>query len=385
MKNKIYHLFFTDICGKLNEKIVLAKNQKQLFQNKVHFDGSSVNGFSTTNDSDLCLLPEKNGLYKNGIVFCNVENPLDTRQALKQATKNAKLLGFDVKIGAEIEFYLFKKQSGNSKTIIRDNKNYMSVSSVRMQKFIRLLINKLSVHGIKVEAIHHEASNNQYEINFHFGNPIETADKVMLIKQELKWLAEKQKCYVSFMPKPFSDSAGSGMHINISIFKNGINLFSESNNNYLEWFANGIMNHIKGITAVTCPNINSYKRLSSKFECPNRIFMSKRDRTALIRIPQADEKSRRIEVRSPDISCNPYLSFAMFIEAGINGMLAREKCITINSNLPQTLSEAVLELKTDTFLSSKFTEITNKYIQIKQSEINKFNNFITDFEKLNFY
>lgn len=381
MKNRLYHCYLTDICGKLKEKIVLSPNVNILMQNKIHFDGSSVDGFNTAKNSDLCLLPDKKGLYKNGIVFCDVDSPLDTRQTLKQVTKNAKSLGFNVKIGAEIEFYLFKKQNCKSKAIVRDNKNYMSVNSVRVQKVIKLLANKLSFHGIELEAIHHEASNNQYEINFRFDNPLETADRVMLIKQELKWLAEKQNCYVSFMPKPFSDSAGSGMHTNISVFQNGNNLFSEPNSNNLKWFSNGIMNHIKGITAVTCPSINSYKRLNANTECPTKIFMSKHDRTALIRLPMSSKSSARIEVRSPDISCNPYLSFAMLIEAGINGILAKEKCITINSNLPQTLSEAVLELKNDIFLNSKFPEITNKYIQIKESEINKFNNFITDFEK----
>lgn len=380
MKNKLYHCFFTDICGKLKEKIVFAENQKQLFQNKLHFDGSSVDGFNTAKNSDLCLLPDKKGLYKNGIVFCNVDSMFDTRQTLKQVTKNAKSLGFDVKIGAEIEFYLFKKQNSNPKPIIRDNKNYMSVSSIRVQKIIRLLANRLFFHGIELEAIHHEASNNQYEINFRYGNPVETADKVMLVKQELKWLAENQNCYVSFMPKPFANSAGSGMHTNISIFKNGENLFANPNTNYLEFFSNGIMNHIKGITAITCPSINSYKRLNANTECPTKIFMSNCDRTALIRLPMSSENSNRIEIRSPDISCNPYLSFAMLIEAGINGIVNKEKCNTINSSLPKTLSEAVLELKNDIFLNAKFPDIINKYSNLKGKEISEFNQFITDFE-----
>lgn len=402
MKNKSFFCLFTDICGNLKEKIVYETDAQELAKKKIHIDGSGIKGFTETSNSDLELIPDLSSIYKNKIIFCDINHPADTRKALKQVVSSAKNHGFEVMVGAEIEFYLFRKNAEKIETNIRDSKSYMGACSLRVHDIIAKISKKLNELNIELESIHHEASKNQYEINFKFGNPVKIADEIMLIKQSLKQVAEKNNCYVSFMPKPFANSAGSGMHINLSVYKNGRNLFSFNNSaNTLEHFASGIMNHIKGITAVTCPSINSYKRLNAGTECPNKIFMSSRDRTALIRVPKANGNSARIEVRSPDISCNPYLSFAMLLEAGINGILNKENCTAQsaslsnvdtdgilakeqhtaqNSPLPQTLSEAVLELKTDTFLTSKFPEITRKYAKLKENEINDFNQFITNFE-----
>lgn len=407
MKNRSFFCLFTDICGNLKEKIVYEPSPQSLANKKIHIDGSGIKGFTDTHNSDLELIPDLSSIYKNQIIFCDINHPADTRKALKQVVNNAKKHGYEVMVGAEIEFYLFRKNANKIETSVRDSKSYMGACSLRVHDIIAKISKKLNALNIELESIHHEASKNQYEINFKFGNPVKIADEIMLIKQSLKQVAEENNCYVSFMPKPFANSAGSGMHINLSVYKNGCNLFSfNKNDKALKHFANGIMNHIKGITAVTCPSINSYKRLNAGTECPNKIFMSSRDRTALIRVPSASGNSARIEVRSPDISCNPYLSFAMLIEAGINGIINKENCATLNaplnnantdeiiakeqrvtphSPLPQTLSEAVFELKNDTFLTAKFPEITHKYSQLKDAEISNFNNFITDFETQQYF
>lgn len=382
MKKKTYNCLFTDICGNLKEKVVFSNNKEDLINSKIHFDGSSVLGFTATSNSDAILIPDQNTITDNKFVFCDVSHNCDTRTALKNVLKNAKSLSFDVKIGAEIEFYLFKKQNGLANYSMRDNKNYLSCCSLRIHKFIKDVTYELEKSGVTLETIHHEVSNNQYEINFCFGDPIEVADKVMLIKQKLKWLSEKNGNYVSFMPKPFSNSAGSGMHINISIFKDDKNIFDDNGklSTIGQYFANGVMNHIKAITAFSCPTINSYKRLGAKAECPNRIFISSNDRTALIRLPNAQGNSKRIEVRSPDVSANPYLTFATLIAAGVNGINNKETCKNENEMLPKTLSEALNDLSTDEFIRSTFPTISKKYIEIKQAELDTFNSHITDFE-----
>lgn len=381
MKNSAYFCLFTDICGNLKEKVVYECDFNTLFQSNIHFDGSSIKGFSSTRNSDLKLKLDSNGVYKNNIIFCDVCHSADARSALKKTIKKAKQLGYEVKAGAELEFYFFRKTNNKANLLTRDNKLYMSPCSLRIKNINNLIASKLEELDITLESIHHEASNNQYEITFKFGDPVKIADEVTLIKQTLKQVAEENNCYVCFMPKPFSNSAGSGMHTNLSIYKDGKNLFSKKNSKVLEWFSNGIMNHAKAITAVTCPSINSYKRLNASTECPTKIFMSKHDRTALIRLPMSSGDSARIEVRSPDISCNPYLCFAMLIESGINGIVNKEKCDAINSRLPKTLSEAIFELKSDEYLTRKFSKIIRNYIKVKQNELDEFNSFITDFEK----
>ena len=365
MKKKSYNCLFTDICGNLKEKVVFSNNKEDLINSKIHFDGSSVLGFTATSNSDAVLIPDQNTITDNKFIFCDVLHDCDTRTALKIILKNAKLLGFDVKIGAEIEFYLFKKQNGLANYSMRDNKNYLSCCSLRIHKFIKDVTYELEKSGITLETIHHEVSNNQYEINFCFGDPIEVADKVMLIKQKLKWL-----------------SAGSGMHFHISIFKDNKNIFDDNGKLSAigQYFANGVMNHIKAITAFSCPTINSYKRLCAKAECPTKIFISSNDRTALIRLPDAKGNAKRIEVRSPDVSANPYLTFASLIAAGINGIKNKETCKNENEMLPKTLSDALNNLSIDKFIMSTFPTISQKYIQIKQDELDTFNLHITDFE-----
>lgn len=343
MKNKPFFCLFTDICGNLKEKIVYEPNSESLADKKIHIDGSGIKGFTETSNSDLELIPDLGSIYKNKIIFCDINHPADTRKALKQVVNNAKKHGYEVMVGAEIEFYLFRKSANKIETSVRDSKSYMGACSLRVHDIIAKISKKLNALNIELESIHHEASKNQYEINFKFGNPVKIADEIMLIKQSLKQVAEENNCYVSFMPKPFANSAGSGMHINLSVYKNGRNLFSLNKNaKIFEHFASGIMNHIKGITAVTCPSINSYKRLNAGTECPNKIFMSSRDRTALIRVPSASGNSARIEVRSPDISCNPYLSFAMLIEAGINGILNKDNFVTQNTPLSDADSDEII-------------------------------------------
>lgn len=382
MEKSSFKCFFVDICGNLKEKIVFENTLQDLLSSTPHFDGSSVLGFSDCSNSDTELLPDKNAVYKNNIVFCDTNSKSDTRGVLKNAISFAKSLDYSINIGAEIEFYLFRKQENFADLVVRDKKSYMSCCSNRIHSFTNLIIKSLKSYGIELEAIHHEASNNQYEINFKFGNPLEIADKVILIKQELKWLAEKSGIFVGFMPKPFSDSAGSGMHINISIMKNGQNIFADKNgiSETAVYFANGVMNHIDAISAFASPTINSYKRLNAGTECPNKIFMSKNDRNSLIRIPLATGNATRLEIRSPDISANPYTTFASIIYAGINGIIKKEPCLSQNSFLPTTLNESLTSLAKDSLFNQTFPALVQKYIAVKQQELSDFNNHITDFE-----
>lgn len=362
------------------------ENINDFFKSYIKIDGSSVAGYSSVEKSDLLLKPDKLSYYKKpkNIVFCDVVHKNDSRRFLKHALKFAKLYNYDVKIGAELEFFIFKKnKEGKVDFSDLDNKQYMSFCSERIHKLINNIRHSFNKLGINIEAIHHECGENQYEINFEFNNPLIIADQIVLIKQELIKICELNNCYVTFMPKPLENMAGSGMHTNISLFRDGKNLFEDGGklSRLGELFSHGILNHIKPITAFTCPLINSYKRINSGFESPNKIIMSKSDRTALIRIPKSSAKNRRIELRSPDISCNPYLVFGSIIYAGIDNI---DRQIEYNTNdikyLPKTLNESLSYLKEDKLLYSIIPSLIDGYVKEKELELKSFYNYITDWE-----
>ncbi|MBQ7307495.1 MAG: glutamine synthetase [Clostridia bacterium] len=393
IQNKYVNFQFVDILGRIREKLVPLSIYHKFLENGLSFDGSSILGYTQVNESDLLLKVDKNYIYElpqnKKIIFCEAEYKSDSRKVLKQAIKIFKEKNLEVKVGAELEFFIFDKDE-NNQIIMKnlDNKGYLATLSRKLTKFFERVLVILENLKFNVECVHHECAPNQYELDFRFDSPLEIADKITIIKDILKDVAEKSQLYVSFMPKPIKEVAGSGMHINLSIFREGKNIFNDENqelSSIAKYFSSGIITHIKSITAFSNPLINSYKRLNSGFESPSKIKFGKNDRTALIRVPNASGESKRIELRSPDNCCNPYLTLAAIMYSGLDG-IEKKDITNIKSNrksiktLPKTLNESLEELNKDTYLKSFMKEAIENYVKEKQKECKEFSMVITDWE-----
>jgi glutamine synthetase len=292
-----------------------------------------------------------------------------------------------------MEFYLFGRDEQNkATTFTNDQASYFDLSPVDLGEEIRRdMVITLEKLGFEVEASHHEVGPGQHEIDFRYSDGMTTADRIMVLKLTSKTIAMWHNLHVTFMPKPVYGIAGSGMHTNISLFKNGTNAFySPDNKDGLSkealYFIGGLMRHAKGLAAITNPLVNSYKRLTSGYEAPVYIAWSHRNRSPLIRVPIARKDATRIELRCPDPSCNPYLAFAVILSAGMDGI--QKKILPpdpINENiydmddvqlkkygiecLPGSLKEALDEFKKDKVLHNGLTEhIISNYLRAKYHE-----------------
>lgn len=394
IRAKYVNFQFVDILGKTREKLVPLTIFEKYLEKGLSFDGSSILGYTGISQSDLNLTVDKNYIYElpqnKKIVFCEADYVSDSRKVLKKAIKIYKNMGLDVKIGAELEFFIFDKVENQIIMENLDNKTYLGTLSRKLTKFFERVLVILENLKFNVECVHHECAPNQYELDFKFDSPLEIADKVTIIKDILKDVAEKSSLYVSFMPKPIQNIAGSGMHINVSIFKNNQNMFIGDNqqlSTLAKYFTSGILKHIKGITAFANPLINSYKRLHSGYEAPNKIGWSEKDRSVLIRVPTAEGVNKRIELRSPDNCCNPYLTFASIMYAGLDGINSKctsiyekTKTITKKDYLPPNLDESLKYLKKDRYLNDNMGEVVQNYIKEKNKEWEQFSRIITDWE-----
>ena len=379
---KFVNFQFVDILGITREKLVPVTIYQRYLESGLYFDGSSIFGYTDVKCSDLKLVADKNYIYNlpqnKKIIFCQAEHGSDSRKALKNVIKKYSDMGIEAKIGAELEFFIFDKSPEGVIINNLENKGYLGSLSRKLTKFFERVLVILESLKFNVECVHHECAPNQYELDFKFDSPLEIADKVTIIKGILKDVAEKSSLYVSFMPKPFSDKAGSGMHINISLYKGGNNLFSDDITDTQNNFINGIFAHIGGITAFANSLINSYKRLG-KNESPDKVYCSRVDRRALIRIPLSSKQNSRIELRSPDNCCNPYTTFAAILYAGMDGIINKIKTIP-KTSVPISLSESLKRLKRDKCLCGYMGEVVNSYIGVKQKECEEFYSYITDWE-----
>ena len=300
------------------------------------FDGSSIEGFARIHESDMYLKPDLSTFAvfpwprekTVGRVICDVHDPQkkpfpgDPRFVLKRVLKKAKEMGFIYKVGPEIEFFLFKKENEKISSVPHDVGSYFDFSPSDLASEVRRnIIFALEEMGIRSEMTHHECGPGQHEIDIKYGEALKMADKGVTFKYTVKAIASLYDLYASFMPKPIFGEAGSGMHVHQSLFNfKGENLFSNSDKYGLSdmaySFLAGQLEHIKALTAILNPTINSYKRLVSGFEAPVYICWAQVNRSALIRIPRyiaGKEQATRLELRSPDPSCNPYLAFAVML------------------------------------------------------------------------
>ncbi len=340
---ELLHLQFVDIEGILKHVTVTSEQLEDVVEGKIMFDGSSIKGFSPINKSDLYLQPDLTTFsvlpwtvedgYSEARFLCSVKNPDgswyagDTRNVLKKTVERAADKGYTISVGPELEFFLFKTdENGYPTQELSDKAGYFEPSPKDLGERVRLEIYRaLKAMGFTIEASHHEVAEGQHEINFKYADALGAADLSTTYKWVVKTIAKKYGLHATFMPKPVFGINGSGMHVNMSFFKGNENAFFDpaddlqlSNEAYQ--FIAGLLENVKSFTAVTNPLVNSYKRLVPGYEAPCYIAWSASNRSALIRIPAKKGMATRVELRCPDPSANPYLTFAVIASAGLDGI-----------------------------------------------------------------
>lgn len=417
---KFIFLQFTDILGMLKSVSITASQLEKALDNRCTFDGSSIDGFVRIEESDMCLhpdydsfviLPWRTASGKTARIICDVYfadgTPFtgDPRYVLKKAIKEAAELGYTCNVGPECEFFLFHlDEDGKPTTTSHDKGGYFDLGPVdRGENCRKEICLALESMGFEIEASHHETARAQHEIDFKYDEVLKTADNVMTFKYVVKNLANQHGLYATFMPKPVFGIAGSGMHTNISLFKDGKNAFSDENDELglskaAYGFIAGIMQHVREMTVIANPLVNSYKRLVPGYEAPVHIAWSAKNRSPLIRIPSANALGTRIELRSPDPAANPYLEMATSIFAGLDGIkrgLVPPKPIDSNiydmtkqelkdagiGMLPLTLGEAIKEFKNSDFMRESIGEhVFTKYIAAKEEEWREYSTRVSQWE-----
>ena len=401
-------LQFTDIFGTLKNVAVTTSQLERVLNNEIMFDGASIEGFARVEQSDMFLRPDLDTFAifpwrpqqgKVARFLCDIYRPDgtpfagDPRHVLKRTVQEAAEMGYQMDVGPECEFFLFHTDDeGNPTTITHEKAGYFDVGPLDLGENARRdMILTLEDMGFVVEASHHEDAPAQHEIDFHYDEALKTADDIMTFKLAVKTIAKRHGLYASFMPKPKTGVNGSGMHINMSLARDGVNVFYDGQDcNHLSkegyWFIGGIMKHIAAITAITNPLVNSYKRLVPGYEAPVYIAWSMRNRSPLIRIPAQTGMTQRIELRSPDSATNPYLAIAVCLAAGLDGIRNQiEPPASVEGNifamseeerekagikcLPTSLAEAIDGLEQDALIREVLGEhISRKYIEAKKEE-----------------
>jgi len=419
---KFITLQFTDLLGVIKEVIIPAEELEDALADGVWFDGSSIEGFARIQESDLFLKPDTATyavvpwLTQDGItarLICDIYRadgkPFegDPRFILKQAVAEAAKEGFEYNVGPEPEFYLFRTD-GDKRTIPLDYGSYFDLSSHEGYKVIKKIVASLENFAIKVEASHHEVGLGQYEIDFHYGQCLDIADKVLTLKYCAKKIAQIHNLHATFMAKPEMGKPGSGMHVHQSLFdiKSKANAFYDKDHKYnlskiAFNFIAGQIKHIDSMCAVLCPTVNSYKRLVSGYEAPVYVTWAGMNRSALVRVPKwfkDKQEAARIELRCPDPTCNPYLAFAVMLTAGLDGIkndlqppepveeniyeLDGESLVQKNiALLPTSLAEALDALKKDKVLQDTLGKhLFERYIDVKIKEYDEFKKQVTNWE-----
>ena len=420
---RFLRLAFTDINGTSKAVEVPTSQLDKVLTNDIRFDGSSIDGFVRLEESDMVLYPdfstwavlpwgdEKGG--KIGRLVCSVHKtngePFegDPRNNLKRVLKEMEEMGFsDFDIGFEAEFHLFKLgEDGNWTTEVPDHASYFDMTSDdEGARCRRDIVETLENIGFEVEAAHHEVGDGQQEIDFRFDDALTTADRVQTFKMVVREVARKHGLYATFMAKPVEGQAGNGMHTNMSLFKDGKNVFYDKDGEFhlsdtALYFLNGILEHARAITAIGNPTLNSYKRLIPGIEAPVYISWASKNRSPLVRIPDAEEINTRLEMRSADPTANPYLLLAACLTAGLNGIKeAKKPMAPITSNvfemseeerakrgikpLPSTLHNAVKAFKADPLIQEALGEhLTQSFIDSKNLEWSKYTQSVSDWER----
>ncbi len=413
-------LQFTDMFGTLKNVAITASQLEKALDNLCMFDGSSIEGFVRIEESDMYLYPDLDTFVvfpwrpqqgKVARIICDVytadKKPFegDPRYVLKKAVADAKEMGYRFDVGPECEFFLFDQdEDGQPTTISTERAGYFDLGPVDLGENARRdMVLTLEDMGFEIEASHHEVAPAQHEIDFRYDEALKTADNIMTFKLAVKTIAKRHGLFASFMPKPRQGINGSGMHVNMSLSRDGKNIFEDPDGELglskeAYWFIGGIMKHMKGLTVMTNPLVNSYKRLVPGYEAPIHIAWSVTNRSPLIRIPSTRGAGTRVELRSPDPSANPYLVLAGCLEAGLDGICNQieppaavwENVFEMQSSekeergielLPVDLGAALEEFKKDAYLQEVFGgHISGKYVEAKEAEWAEYRTQVTDWE-----
>lgn len=417
-------LQFTDIFGTMKNIAVTANQLEKALDNQVIFDGSSIEGFARIEDSDMYLYPDFNTFEifpwrpqqgKVARLICDVYKAdrtafeSDPRYILKKILAEAGEMGYVFDVGPECEFFLFHTdEDGLPTTISHEHAGYFDLGPLDLGENARRdMVLTLEDMGFVIESSHHEVAPAQHEIDFRYDEALVTADNIMTFKLVVKTIAKRHGLHATFMPKPKYGINGSGMHINMSLSRGGVNVFQDaedvngiSKEGY--YFIGGIMSHMKAISFITNPIVNSYKRLIPGYEAPVYIAWSAKNRTPLIRIPGTRGESTRIELRSPDPSANPYLALAVCLAAGLDGI--RNKIMPPDSidcnvfdmsdearraakveELPGSLKEAAKAFQEDGYIQNVLGEdLSKKYLRAKEREYNEYSSQVTEWEILRY-
>jgi len=417
-------LQFTDILG-INKNVEVPRSQfEKALDGEIMFDGSSIEGFMRIEESDMLLVPDLDTFRllpvedEGGRVarlLCDIYTPDHKpfvgcpRLTLKRQVASAKALGFTMMAGCEVEFFLFEKDAqGNPSTATHDAGSYFDLTPVdKGEELRRLIVKDLELMGFEVEAAHHEVAPGQHEVDFRYADALTTADNIATFKFVVRSVANRHGFTASFMPKPIQGQAGSGMHTHQSLFRGKENAFfdpktetqlSATAMSYVE----GLLQHARGFCAITNPLINSYKRLVPGFEAPVNVTWSIRNRSPLVRIPDRREDGTRCELRMPDPSANPYLSLAVQLAAGLDGVAQKLECREpVNRNifrmsyrdrrkyqiddLPRDLHEALDRFEKDDVIKAALGEhLTERFLEAKREEVDRFNLEVTEWETRNY-
>jgi len=413
-------LQFIDILGVPKNIVIPPRRLEEALEKGIPFDASSIAGYATIEESDkiakpvaesFVILPEEIEKRKTAKLNCDIYEPNgkrfegDSKYILERVVNKARKIGHIYNTGPECEFFLFKKDGDESTLIPNDAAGYFDLSHRDLAEGVRaditLALEKL---GVKTYTSHHEVSDGQHEINFSYDDALTTADRVITLKYVTKVIARKHDLHASFMPKPLFGLNGSGMHTHLSLFTlNGKNSFhAAKDKNQLSKLARhfiaGLLAYVKELTPILNPTVNSYKRLVPGFEAPTYISWANRNRSALIRIPTGRGNSARCELRSPDLSGNPYLQFAVMLAAGLKGIEDKlvppnpvEKNIYALSdkekekynihNLPESLGHALAFMEESKLLKETLGDhIYNNFLHVKRTEWEQYRKHVSPWE-----
>ncbi len=417
-------LQFTDMFGTFKNVAITKSQLGKALDNQCMFDGSSIEGFVRIEESDMYLYPDLDTFAifpwrpqqgKVARIICDIYRPDgqpfegDPRYILKKTLAEGKAMGYQFDVGPECEFFLFHTdEEGRPTTTTHERAGYFDLGPVDLGENARRdMVLALEEMGFEIETSHHEVAPAQHEIDFRYGEGLAAADNIMTFKLAVRTIAKRFGLFASFMPKPKHGVNGSGMHINMSVSKEGRNIFSEPSDEWglsqeAYYFMGGLMEHMRGMAAITNPLVNSYKRLVPGYEAPMYIAWSATNRSPLIRIPASRGASTRIELRCPDPAANPYLALAVCLAAGLDGIRRKiQPPAPINSNifemrkseklalqiaaLPADLYEAVKEMEKDALVCQVLgSHISERYAKAKKAEWRAYREQVTEWEISNY-
>lgn len=414
-------LQFTDMLGSMRNIAVTASRLEEALDNQCMFDGSSIEGFAGVEASDLYLHPDLDTFTifpwrphqgKVARLICDVYTPDGTRLAsdpryvLQKVIKEAEDMGFTFEVSPECEFFLFETdERGNPTTVPHDNAGYFDLAPLdNGENCRRDICLTLEEMGYTVESSHHEMAPGQHEITFKYDDALKTADRIATFKTVVKTIAKRNGLHATFMPKPLEGASGSGMHLNMSLSKDGKNVFADSTSQSglsqtATMFTAGLMKYTPDMACLTNPTVNSYKRFVPGYEAPCYISWSENNRSLLIRVPAARRtEDLRIELRSPDATANPYLALAACLKAGLEGIKNKEQLppsIDVNiyklsdrereslgiKSLPISLNEAIRLARKSQFITELLGEkLAESYLEAKEKEYGEYRRTINQWE-----